>query len=251
MAFNSEFHRQDFLAALRFLEAQPNNWLLAEGIDAVEAKSSVLPVGVELDWLEAIPECRSTDGPRTLLWNHRWEFDKAPELFVRALRHAKSQGWPFRLIIAGEPGDNPSDAILNLPNEFPKELVHFRLRGVQGGVRPASQRADIAVSSTRHEFFGIGMIEAMAAGCVPLAPRRYNYYPSLIPAEHHADLLWEDEAGLFERLGALLNGPLPACQPFVDAARRYSWATVAPAWDHYIDRLSRDEFATEWRATPH
>jgi hypothetical protein len=79
VAFNSEFHREDFLAALRYLEAQPNNWLLAEGIEAVEAKSSVLPVGVELDWLDQLPEAaRDEGGPRTLLWNHRWEFDKAP-----------------------------------------------------------------------------------------------------------------------------------------------------------------------------
>lgn len=244
VAFNSAYHRQDFLAALRSLEAQPNNWLLAEGIDRVEAKSSVVPVGVELDWLEAIPERRTPNGPRTLLWNHRWEFDKAPELFVRALRHARAEAWPFRLIIAGEPGDNPSEAIMNLPDEFPEELVHFGFAESKAEYGRLLKQADIALSTTRHEFFGIGMIEAMAAGCVPLAPRRYNY-PSLVPADYHADLLWEDEAGLFERLGTRLNGPLPARQPFVDAARRYSWAVVAPAWDHYIDRLSRSEIATE------
>lgn len=244
VAFNSEYHRQDFLAALRSLEAQPNNWLRAEGIEAVDAKSRLLPVGVELDWLEAIPERSATDGPRTLLWNHRWEFDKAPELFVRALQHARARGWPFRLIVAGEPGDNPSDAILKLPEEFPDELVHFGYAESRQDYGRLLKQADIAVSTTRHEFFGIGMIEAMAAGCVPLAPRRYNY-PSLVPPEHHTSLLWEDEAGLFERLGALLTGPLPARQHFVDAARRYSWAEVTPAWNHYIERLSRGEFATE------
>ncbi len=244
VAFNSEYHRQDFLAALRSLEAQPNNWLLPEGIETVEAKASVLPVGVQLDWLDAIPESRAANGPRTLLWNHRWEFDKAPELFVRALRHARTQGWPFRLIVMGEPGDNPSDAMLTLPQEFPDEILHFGYAESRDEYGRLLKQADIAVSTTRHEFFGIGMIEAMAAGCVPLAPRRYNY-PSLVPAACHDKLLWEEEAGLLERLKALLTRPLPASELFVEAAGRYSWRTVAPAWDHFIDRLSRSEIATE------
>lgn len=250
VAFNSEFHRQDFFAALRALEAQPNNWLRLEGVEAVAAKSSVLPVGVELHWLDALPARRNDGGPRTLLWNHRWEFDKAPELFVRALRHAKAQGWPFRLVVVGEPGDNPNDAILNLPREFPEELVHFGFADSKAEYGRLLRQADIAVSTTRHEFFGIGMIEAMAAGCVPLAPRRYNY-PALVAEEHHDALLWEDEPGLFARLGALLTAPLPDRQPFVLAAQRYAWEAVAPAWDRYIQRLSHNEIATEWRGTPH
>ncbi|GIW16861.1 MAG: hypothetical protein KatS3mg064_0018 [Tepidiforma sp.] len=45
-AFNSEFHRADLLGAFRQLEREPNNWLTAEGIAAIAAKSLVLPVGV-------------------------------------------------------------------------------------------------------------------------------------------------------------------------------------------------------------
>lgn len=249
VAFNSEYHREDFLAALRVLEAQPNNWLLPEGIRTVESKSTVLPVGVDLDWLAATPERRAPIGPRTLLWNHRWEFDKAPDLFVRALRHAKAQRWPFRLIVAGEPGDNPSDAILGLPSEFPDELVHFGFAESRSEYGSLLKRADIAVSTTRHEFFGIGMIEAMAAGCIPLAPNRYNY-PALVPAELHPNLLWDDEAGLFERLGRLLTNELPGRSTFAAAARKYAWDQVIAGWDDYIDALSHREIATDRRLNP-
>lgn len=244
VAFNSEFHRRDFLGALRQLEAQPNNWLLPEGIARVDTHSTVLPVGVDLAWLERITAGLRLEKPRVLLWNHRWEFDKAPELFVRALRHAKSCGWPFRLIIAGEPGDSPSEAIRELPREFPGEMLHFGYAESREEYGRLLRRADIAVSTTRHEFFGIGMIEAMAAGCVPLAPRRYNY-PSLVPSEYHDDLLWGDEAGLIVRLEALLTGPLPPPAPFVAAAQRYAWPSVVPSWDHFIERLASLESATD------
>ena len=251
VAFNSEFHRQDFFAALRSLQTQPNNWLLSASLDAVEAKSTVLPVGVALDWLDTIPpDGRSSAGPRTLLWNHRWEFDKAPELLVRALRHARSQGWPFKLIVVGEPGDNPSEAMTRLPEEFPEELLHFGYAESRTDYGRLLKRADIAVSTTRHEFFGIAMIEAMAARCVPLAPRRYNY-PALVPQEHHRRLLWEDEGQLFEHLGALLTGPLPDRRRFQQAAKSYSWPKVAPVWNRYINRLSCGENATECRGSPH
>ena len=37
------------------------------------------------------------------------------------------------------------------------------------------------------------MVEAMAAGCVPVAPRRYNY-PALVPESLHEACLWREEA---------------------------------------------------------
>jgi len=232
-AFNSEFHRADLLGAFRQLEREPNNWLTAEGIAAIAAKSLVLPVGVELDWLEG-PEVRGE--PRTLLWNHRWEFDKAPELFERAVRRLAEEGVPFQLIIAGEPGENPSPAMWRIRETLADRMLHFGFAASREEYARLLRMADIAVSTTRHEFFGIGMVEAMAAGCIPCAPRRYAY-PELVPAEHH-DLLWEDEAGLMARLRALLTGPLPPREPFRAAARRFGWERVGPMWQAALEALA-------------
>jgi glycosyltransferase involved in cell wall biosynthesis len=243
VAFNSSFHREDFLGALRALLAQPNNWLTPHGVAEVERKSFVLPVGVELDWLAALESPREQSGPRTLLWAHRWEFDKAPELFARALRALQAKGLPFRLIVAGEPGDNPNEAITSLPEEFGEQIAHFGYAESKEEFGRLLWQADIAVSTTRHEFFGVGMVEAMAAGCVPCAPRRYNY-PALVPADLHDALLWEDEAGLVTRLEALLTGPLPSREPLRAAARRFAWPAIAPIWEHVLDAVAHRDFAT-------
>lgn len=237
VAFNSEFHRQDFLGALRSLVEQPNNWLVPESIAEIEAKSCVLPLGVELDWIASLERRRGDTTPRTILWNHRWEFDKSPELFSRALHALKDRGVRFRLIVAGEPGDNPSPAITGLPAEFPDELAHFGYAPSRSDYGKLLAESDIVVSTTRHEFFGVAMVEAMAAGCVPCAPNRYNY-PALVPAELHPMTLWDTEAELVERLARLLSGPVPNREVLRAAARRFSWERVAPGWDLAFEGLA-------------
>jgi glycosyltransferase involved in cell wall biosynthesis len=244
VAFNSEFHRSDFLGALKSLLSQPNNWLLAEGVDEVERKSFVLPVGVELGWIDALEWERETSGPRTILWNHRWEFDKSPELFVRALDAVAARGIEFQLIIAGEPGDNPSDAIASLPERFPGRIRHFGFAPSKEDYGRLLWQSDIAVSTTRHEFFGIGMVEAMAAGCIPCAPKRYNY-PALVPPQSHEALLWENEADLIDKLGRLLTAELPDREPVRESARRFAWANVIGEWDRVLSALRRGDFATK------
>ncbi len=247
VAFNSDFHRHDFLNALGTLLDQPNNWLTAEGVAAVRAKSSVLPVGVDFNWLPTpesalvLPlaqawETGSRGDGRTILWNHRWEFDKAPELFARTLHHLRDRGVPFRLIVAGEPGDNPNPAITNLPEQFSNEIVHFGFAPSKQEYARLLQRSDIVVSTTRHEFFGVGMVEAMAAGCIPCVPNRYNY-PALVPKPFHSQLLWEDEADLYAKLESLLVAPLPPAEHLRSSAQRFAWPRVASTWDAAIRDL--------------
>lgn len=237
VAFNSEFHREDFLGALRTLAGQPNNWLVAEAIDVIDRKSAVLPVGVELGWIEALRKEREETQPRTILWNHRWEFDKAPELFARVVCGLADESVAFRVAIAGEPGDNPSEAMWRVRDTLGERVVHFGFAESREAYGRLLWSSDIVVSTTRHEFFGVGMVEAMAAGCVPIAPRRYNY-PALVPGELHERLLFETETELTDRLRALMTGPLPDRGPLHAAAGRFGWERVGPQWAEALGALA-------------
>lgn len=235
VAFNSDFHRRDFLGALRTLAGQPNNWLVESSIPAIEAKSSVLPPGIELAWLDAFRCERSTDQPPIILWNHRWEFDKSPEVFARAVRHLADEDLPFGLAIAGEPGLNASPTLSELAADFPERIRHFGFVPDRESYARLLWHSDIAVSTTRHEFFGISMIEAMYAGCVPLAPARYNY-PALVPTELHAACLFETEDELVARLRSLLRArPEDASEVARRSAARFAWERLAPLWDEAIE----------------
>ncbi len=239
VAFNSEYHRQDFLGALKTMAGQPNNWLVNERIADIEAKSSVLPVGVELAWLDELHVERAGGTPPLILWNHRWEFDKSPEMFVRVVKRLASEGEEFRLAIAGEPGNNPSPAMAALARELPERIEHAGFVPGREVYARLLWQSDLVVSTTRHEFFGVAMVEAMYTGCVPIAPRQFTY-PMLVPHQLHADCLFDSEDDCVSKLRALIRQrPAGAADLVRESAERFAWDAVIPAWDQAFALASR------------
>jgi len=236
VAFNSEFHRQDFLGALRALDAQPNNWLVTASIDAIEAKSTVLPVGVELAWFDD-ERVERPSGPPIILWNHRWEFDKAPDLFVRTVLRSAAEGMLFRLAVAGDPGNNPSPELVALQTSLPGRIHHFGYAQDRRRYARLLWESSIVVSTTRHEFFGVGMVEALYCECFPLVPARFNY-PNLVPAVLHPTALFTSEEDFHDKLRSALILPTAAPPALRESAQRFAWPNVAPEWDIALTTLA-------------
>ncbi|MCB0969722.1 MAG: glycosyltransferase, partial [Ilumatobacter sp.] len=96
--------------------------------------------------------------------------------------------------------------------------------------------ADVVVSTAHHEFYGIAVVEAIGAGAFPILPNRL-VYPERIPPEWHTRCLYDDDAGLLERLRwALANRDeatdvASAMRPALDG---HDWSTVAPELDALV-----------------
>jgi glycosyltransferase involved in cell wall biosynthesis len=236
VAFNSEFHLGDFVGALRALSRQPNNWLTPEAIDEIAARSVVLPVGVELRWLDSHRLDRAPGLPPLILWNHRWEFDKGPEVFARAITTLAEQGAHFRLALAGDPGINPHPALVELRDRLADRVSESGFVADRAAYARLLWESDIVVSTARHEFFGVGMVEALYCGCFPVVAARYNY-PALVPKALHAVCLFESEVALVE----LLRGALADRRERPElraSAERFAWERVIGAWDEALERLA-------------
>ena len=250
VAFNSAYHRDEFLAALRALAAEPNNWLEPARIDAIAAKSGVLPVGVHLPAHPIAHRPWPAESP-LIAWNACWEFDKSPDLFARTIRWLDEQGLPFRLALCGDPGPNPHPALTALARDLSERVVHAGLAESREAYLAILARAHIVVSTARHEFFGVGLVEAMHLGCIPLAPARLNY-PALVPTALHDLCLYADEAALRTKLRTLLESARqgaaalapagPARAAFQRSAARFGWSRAASAWDAALDSLATFKF---------
>ncbi|MFT7665139.1 MAG: glycosyltransferase involved in cell wall biosynthesis, partial [Planctomycetota bacterium] len=96
--FNSFYHRDSFIAAASELLKKVPDVAVSRVIPSMREKCSVLPLGIELSAGAPAPP---TQVP-TILWPHRWEYDKDPATFLSTLIELDQQGIEFRLRLAGQ-----------------------------------------------------------------------------------------------------------------------------------------------------
>ncbi|UCD75292.1 MAG: DUF3524 domain-containing protein [Phycisphaerales bacterium] len=117
--------------------------------------------------------------PIRILWPHRWEHDKGPEeLLALARRHTENLN--LRWTILGQQFSEVPPALQCFAEEFADRIDHLgfvpELREYWGHLR----RCHWVLSTARHEFFGIAVVQAMLAGCLPWLPGKLSY-PELLP----------------------------------------------------------------------
>ncbi|MDR9414008.1 MAG: DUF3524 domain-containing protein [Spiribacter sp.] len=225
IVFNSRWNAQSFLTGVdELLQRMPD--AVPGGLRArLEPRIQVLPVPVEP---VISPEAPPRD-PRLIVWNHRWEYDKAPAFFAAAMRRLAEQGVMFRLALLGARPATPPAPLTELAEQFPSRIV------ANGRVDRATYEAllaqsGIAVSTALHEFQGIGMLEAVSAGAIPLVPDALVY-----PEQFAATYRYPpgDIEAFIERLATWLVNP-PA-SPAID---RWLVPSVKPQWAALINRFS-------------
>jgi glycosyltransferase involved in cell wall biosynthesis len=233
--FNSAYHRTQFLAALRpFLQALPDHQE-SDLVDRIAAKSMVMPLGLELP--AALPVPRPVNQPPRLLWNHRWEYDKAPEEFFRSMFAMAEAGWPFELLVLGESFGRKPPIFAEARARLAGRIRHWGYVPDREAYWQCLHQADLLLVTARHDFFGASTVEAIAAGAFPLLPRRLAY-PEHLPADEAARHLYPAEGDLLAWLQRWLAAPQRPSSALAAYAQRYAWPEVAPAYDAALAALS-------------
>lgn len=222
VAFNSEYNRTSFLDGVDALLQRLPDAVPANVAPRIFERSMILPVPID-------PIAAGKRDPKLLLWNHRWEYDKAPEVFAQAVRQLARAGVEFRLALLGGRGRVAHPALTELRRELPDRIVADGTMEVQA-YRSLLGRAAIVVSTARHEFQGLAVLEAASAGARPLVPDALCYPEYLGNAYRYPS---GDVEALVHRLQSWLAGDLP---PAVDVSR-YSLATLAPRWREALDEM--------------
>ncbi len=235
--FNSEFHKHSFLSALRdFLKRMPDHQPLEE-VGEIESKSVVRYPGI--DPLPARGPRR--EGPLRILWAARWEPDKRPDVFFEAIDILDRAGEEFELsVIGGGRARDILPAFEEARDRFGSRVIHWGFVDARAEYEKVLVEADVVVSTADHEFFGISIVEAVAAGAYPLVPRRLAY-PEVLKEE---SFFYEGgaeplAARLCELSQRLAEGDLWQGDPGagIEAVSQYKWDNLVPDWDDEMEQL--------------
>jgi len=226
VAFNSAFNRDSFLDGVRDLLARLPDETPSGVAERIAERSRILPVPVD----PPEPDRRNERDPRLIVWNHRWEYDKDPDRFADALLALAGRGPEFRLALLGmrHPAGHP--ALERLRRALPDRII------VDGALEREAYlhwlgRAGIAVSTARHEFQGLSMLEAAGAGARPLVPDALCYPEHFSgPYRYPPD----DPEALVDRLESWLEQGLPA--PV--SVEPWSTPAVGPLWRATLEALA-------------
>lgn len=182
VVFNSEWNRRSFLEGIdRLLNRLPD--AVPEGVSCrIFEKSRVLPVPIA-DARFLARTCPLNDSCPHIIWNHRWEYDKAPDRLLLMLQALERMTQAFRLSVVGEQFRRQPGAFETIRAQFGERIEHWGFMADQCAYDQLLQQADVVVSTALHDFQGLSMLEAMASGCMALAPDRLAY-PEYVPKMH-------------------------------------------------------------------
>jgi len=230
--FNSAFHRDEFhAAAASLLKRMPDFAPLAQ-LQQSRSRCHVMPPGIT----PATKFQPRRPGPLRIVWAARWEHDKNAADFFAAIELLEQTGAPFELSVIGESFSHTPPDFAAAQQQFAGHIVHWGYQKSRADYLQVLTEADVAVSTANHEFFGISIIEAIAAGAVPLLPRRLAY-PETAATTGPQDPWFYDGSPqhLARRLAHLAANPsilLPDYQQrMADIAARYDWGVLAGTYD--------------------
>ncbi len=235
VAFNSRFHLDSLLEALPpFLRSFPDE--SHEGlVERVAAKATVLPVGCSLRSLHTGPKT----SPPLVLWNHRWDTDKAPGEFLSLVSDLADSGLQFAVALAGErfvdQRPDHEGAVQALGDRV--VIDGYLSRDEYEAVLAA---ASLVVSTAAQEFFGISVVEAMHAGAFPVLPDRL-VYRERIPEPLHERCLYRshDHAVDLLRQAIIEEGMRKETAAMLTATTGgFDWSVVGPAYDDWLESIT-------------
>ncbi|MBW4936082.1 tRNA-queuosine alpha-mannosyltransferase domain-containing protein [Marinobacter sp. F4206] len=229
--FNSAWNRRSFLDGVERLYQRLPDGVPERSLEQLADKSRVLPVPIEDRLFVRRAEPLDSRCPH-ILWNHRWEYDKGPERLLLLLDELVMRGQDFRLSVVGEQFRQQPAVFDDILERHGERIVYWGFMADRDEYDRLLATANIVVSTAIHDFQGLSMLEAMASGCVALAPDRLAYpeympqnqlYPSVIGNAS------EEAKGAAECLVALLN---QGAEPYPPV--QWSLGNLAGAYENML-----------------
>ena len=237
LVFNSAYNRDSFMQGCEALLARLPDKVPKGIVEELRSFSTVLPVPLEPQAFSSgrqwWPAREETDALR-LSWTGRFEYDKGGESLLEILRQLDRRGVDYQLALVGQQFRDSPPVFDHISRDFGHRLVHYGYLESRDDYHSLLRGADLVLSTARHEFQGLAVLEAVAAGCIPVVPDRLAYR-ELYGPEFRYRSRPEDTAG--EASAAV------ECVVHWQSAIRAGSATAPD-----VSAFSTDRLAPEYRA---
>lgn len=229
LIFQSKYSYQSFMDGARHI-------LLSAEVDKIEAKSQIVPAGVDFSGLEKNRAEKQNEIP-TILFNHRCDYDKNWSQFLDAVSVLHSDGIKFDLILTGSSNEKVPGELNGRIAELEDHVTHFGYVESRDEYAKLLWKSDIVCSTSLQECFGISVVEAIFTDCFPILPNRLSY-PELIPSEYHGQHLYNTSDELVQLLrGAIANHAALKQESLRKYVEKFDWSIVAPQIDDVIESV--------------
>jgi glycosyltransferase involved in cell wall biosynthesis len=249
LVFNSAWNRDSFLHGVSQLLARLPDHVPAGLPELLAKKARVLPVPLH----RVGPIRRKPGSVLQLLWNHRWEYDKGPDILLALIEQCLAHNLPVRFHVVGQQFKRQAPTFTRIASLL---AANPGIAGECGYIQDPQRyqqllaRADVVLSTALHEFQGLAVLEAVAQGCLPLVPDRLSY-PEFFPARFRypsrPGCPQQEAHGIVARLQRLLAGLAQGEWPEPPDIAQYSWARLGPGYRALMRRCAADGLRSDWQ----
>ncbi|MBX2904234.1 MAG: DUF3524 domain-containing protein [Chitinophagales bacterium] len=235
--FNSQYHLRSFIDALpQFLKQFPdfNN---LETIAAIEQKSKVVYLGIDLEKYEQKKPAIVEKYTRCLvLWNHRWEGDKNPIQFFEALFLLQEHGIDFKLAVLGELFKNTPAIFKEAKEKLSENIVHWGFAESEEAYCQWLWKADLLPVTSHQDFFGASVVEAMFCNTVPLLPKRLAYAEH-VPQQFSSTFFYDENDFVSKLQKRIMDVKYLRTMNTRQWVEKYDWKTCVAEYDNGLREM--------------
>lgn len=231
--FNSKYNYQSFFENLPLLLRQFPDHNQFE-VEKIKSKSDVMTIGLDLQPLYQKKKIKKELSMPVIVWNHRWEYDKNPNLFFESLFTLYVKGCEFFLLILGKKYSRYPSIFNAISEKLPNERYEILPNLTREEYINKLRSADIIPVTNDQDFFGISTIEGLAAGLTPFLPANLVYDEHVDPI-NHSELFYNDEQDFVHKLELLLT--TYDQYDFSDHIMKYDWSSCIKSYDNALKNL--------------